>query len=193
MRTRSSTRAWTASRRYGLGENTKNLEQYGEDAARSLVELVTVLQARGITYPLEAYRVFSYLTRTAGELRTAIELLGASVQGLHERDRLMTDYRGEPLDEVIEVFTELCGRSMDLAGGLNGTLSKAHSAVGHLAYKRRHLKSRSRSRRNAAETVCSSVSGGRGRWSRPRPVVRLSVAARRRALRPVNPVSRSHK
>lgn len=43
--------------------------------------------------------------------------------------------RGEPLDEVIERFTELCGRSMDLAGGLNGTLSKAHSVVGYLAYK----------------------------------------------------------
>ena len=35
----------------------------------------------------------------------------------------------------MEVFTELCGRSLSLAGGLNGTLSKAHSAVGHLAYK----------------------------------------------------------
>ncbi len=57
------------------------------------------------------------------------------MQELHDRDCLMTDYRGEPLDEVIEVFTELCGRSVDLAGGLNGTLSKAHSAVGHLAYK----------------------------------------------------------
>ena len=51
------------------------------------------------------------------------------MQELHDRDCLMTDYRGEPLDEVIEVFTELCGRSVDLAGGLNGTLSKAHSAV----------------------------------------------------------------
>ncbi|MET7575202.1 hypothetical protein ABZT04_43110 [Streptomyces sp. NPDC005492] len=118
-----------------MSENTKNLEQYGEDAARALSELVGALQYRGITYPLEAYRIFSYLTRTAGELRTAVELLGTSVQGLHDRDRLMTDYRGEPLDEVIERFTELCGRSMDLAGGLNGTLSKAHSAVGHLAYK----------------------------------------------------------
>ena len=118
-----------------MSENTENIEQFGENAARSLDELVTALQTRGITYPLEAYRVFSYLTRTAGELRTAIELLGASVQELHDRDRLMTDYRGEPLDEVIERFTELCGRSVDLAGGLNGTLSKAHSAVGHLAYK----------------------------------------------------------
>ena len=121
--------------RIHMSENTKNLEQYGDDAARALSELVGALQHGGITYPLEAYRIFSYLTRTAGELRTAVELLRTSVEGLHDRDRLMTDYRGEPLDEVIERFTELCGRSMDLAGGLNGTLSKAHSAVGHLAYK----------------------------------------------------------
>lgn len=121
--------------RIHMSENTKNLEQYGEDAARALSELVGALQYGGITYPLEAYRIFSYLTRTAGELRTAVDLLRASVQGLHDRDRLMTDYRGEPLDEVIERFTELCGRSVDLAGGLNGTLSKAHSAVGHLAYR----------------------------------------------------------
>ncbi|MFF6993261.1 hypothetical protein [Streptomyces sp. NPDC010273] len=120
--------------RIHMSENTENLEQYGEDAARAFSELVDALQQRGITYPLEAYRIFSYLTRTAGELRTAVELLQTSVQGLHDRDRLMTDYRGEPLDEVIERFTEWCGRSMDLAGGLNGTLSKAHSAVGHLAY-----------------------------------------------------------
>jgi len=58
-----------------MSENTKNIEQFGEDAARSLVELVAALQYRGITYPLEAYRIVSYLIRTAGELRTAIELL----------------------------------------------------------------------------------------------------------------------
>jgi hypothetical protein len=32
-----------------------------------------------IEYPLEAYRVYSYLTRCAGEMRTAIELIEASV------------------------------------------------------------------------------------------------------------------
>jgi hypothetical protein len=68
-------------------------------------------------------------------MRTALDLLGASAQELHGRGRLMTDYRGEPLDEVIERFTQSSGRARDLAGGLNGTLSKAHSVVGHLAYK----------------------------------------------------------
>ncbi|MCX4598451.1 hypothetical protein OG819_55975 [Streptomyces sp. NBC_01549] len=47
----------------------------------------------------------------------------------------MSDYRGEPLDEVLERFTEASGRARDLAGDLHGTLSRAHSAVGHLAYK----------------------------------------------------------
>ncbi|MFJ2885477.1 hypothetical protein ACIO53_05505 [Streptomyces sp. NPDC087305] len=121
----------------------------------------------------------AHLTRTAGELRTAIELLGASLQELHDRDRLMTDYRGEPLDEVIERFTELCGRSVDLADGLNGTLSKAHSAVGRLVYNERHLRSGnwSRGRRHAADTVCSSVSGGRGRLPGLCPVVWVFGAA----------------
>ncbi|MFF4733298.1 hypothetical protein ACFY3M_50500 [Streptomyces mirabilis] len=121
--------------RIHMSENTENLEQLGEDAARSLIELVTVLQTRGIKYPLEAYRVLSYLTRAAGEMRTALDLLETSVQGLHDRGLLMSDYRGEPLDEVIERFAEASGRARDLAGDLNGNLSKAYSAVGRLAYK----------------------------------------------------------
>ncbi|MFD3622327.1 hypothetical protein ACFWWT_45685 [Streptomyces sp. NPDC058676] len=85
-------------------------------------------------YRLEAYRIFSYLTRAAGEMRTALDLVGTSVQGLHDRGLLMSDYRGEPLDEVLERFTQSSGRARDLAGDLHGNLSKAHSAVGHLAY-----------------------------------------------------------
>lgn len=81
-----------------MNENTEHLEQLGEDAARSLVELVIVLQTRGIKYLLEAYRVLNYLTRAAGEMRTALDLLGTSVQGLHDRGLLMSDYRGEPLE-----------------------------------------------------------------------------------------------
>ncbi|WP_031486611.1 hypothetical protein [Streptomyces bicolor] len=46
----------------------------------------------------------------------------------------MPDCRGEPLDEVLERFTESSGRARDFAGGLHGNLSTAHSAVGHLAY-----------------------------------------------------------
>ncbi|MFD4878577.1 hypothetical protein ACFWOB_35130 [Streptomyces sp. NPDC058420] len=49
-----------------MSENTEDLEQYGEDAAHALSEPVDALQQRGITYPLEAYRIFSCLTRTAG-------------------------------------------------------------------------------------------------------------------------------
>ncbi|MEV7394080.1 hypothetical protein [Streptomyces sp. NPDC091215] len=121
-------------RRSLMSENIPNLEQHAEGAARSPVELVRALQYGGIKYPLEAYRILSYLTRAAGEMRTALELLDTSVQGLHDRGLLMSDYRGEPLDDVMERFTESSGRARDLAGGLHGNLSTAHSAVGHLAY-----------------------------------------------------------
>ncbi|MFD7409736.1 hypothetical protein ACFV7R_45745 [Streptomyces sp. NPDC059866] len=118
-----------------MSENTENLEQFAEGVTRSLVELVAALQARGIEYPLEAYRIYSYLTRAAGEMRTALDLVGTSVQGLHDSGRLMSDYRGEPLDEVLERFALSSGRARDLAGDLHGNLSKAHSAIGHVAYK----------------------------------------------------------
>ncbi|MFF7987184.1 hypothetical protein ACFZDK_50320 [Streptomyces sp. NPDC007901] len=67
-------------------------------------------------------------------MRTALGLLETSVQGLHDRGLLMSDYRGELLDEVMERLTESSGRARDLAGGLHGNLSTAHSTVGHLAY-----------------------------------------------------------
>ncbi|WP_128381589.1 hypothetical protein [Streptomyces cavernae] len=118
-----------------MSENTENLEQLAEGAARSLVALVAALQGRGVEYPGEAYRIYSYLTRTAGEMRTALDLVGTSVQGLHDRGRLMSDCRGEPLDDVLKRFTESSGRARDLAGDLHGNLSRAHWAVGHLAYK----------------------------------------------------------
>ncbi|MFB8000392.1 hypothetical protein ACFC4G_47550 [Streptomyces sp. NPDC056002] len=47
---------------------------------------------------------------------------------------LMSDYRGEPLDEVLQRFTESSGRAWDLAGCLHGQVSKAHLAVGYLAH-----------------------------------------------------------
>ncbi|MEU8478114.1 hypothetical protein [Streptomyces hygroscopicus] len=114
---------------------TENIEQHAEGAARSFVELVRALQDRGIEYPLEAYRVYSYLTRCAGEMRTAIELVEAAVQGLQDRGLLRSDYRGEPLDEVLRRFTESSAAAKDLAGALHGRLSTAHSAVGHVAYR----------------------------------------------------------
>lgn len=117
-----------------MSEDTPNLEQHAEGAARSLVELVGALQYGGIKYPLEAYRILSYLARAAGEMRTALDLLETSVRGLHDRGVLMSDYRGEPLDDVMQRFTESSGRARDLAGDLHGNLTKAHSAAGHLAY-----------------------------------------------------------
>ena len=50
---------------------TENIEQHAEGAARSLVELVRTPQYRGIEYQGEAHRVHNYLTRCAGEIRTA--------------------------------------------------------------------------------------------------------------------------
>ncbi|CAM5710769.1 hypothetical protein [Streptomyces griseorubiginosus] len=114
---------------------TENIEQHAEGAARSLVELVRALQDRGIERPVEAYRVHSYLTRCAGELRTAVELIEASVQQLQNRGRLMSDSRGEPFDDVLQRFTESSAAAKDLVGALHGRLNTAYSAIGHVAYK----------------------------------------------------------
>ncbi|MBZ9638039.1 hypothetical protein, partial [Streptomyces sp. PSKA30] len=76
----------------------------------------------------------SYLTRVAGEMGHALELVEAALQGLHDKGLLVSDYRGEPLDGVLQRFAESSGRARDLAGDLHGNLSKAHAAVGHLAY-----------------------------------------------------------
>ncbi|MER5805192.1 hypothetical protein [Streptomyces mirabilis] len=46
------------------------------------------------------------LTGAAGELTTALTLLRTSVEGLRDQDRLMTDYRGEPLGEVLQRYTD---------------------------------------------------------------------------------------
>ena len=113
----------------------ENIDQHAESAARSLVALVRVLQDRGVAYPLDAYRAYGYLTRCAGELRTAIELIEASVEKLRDNDRLRTDYRGEPLDEVLQRFLESSDAGKDQAGQLHSGLATAHSALGHVAYK----------------------------------------------------------
>ncbi|MFG2260777.1 hypothetical protein [Streptomyces mirabilis] len=82
-------------------------EQRPATAARSLAELVTDLKYRGSEYPVEAYRIYSFLTRVAGEMRTALTLLRTSVAGLRDEELLR--------DETV--------------------LGRAYSAVGHLAYK----------------------------------------------------------
>ncbi|WP_164404800.1 MULTISPECIES: hypothetical protein [unclassified Streptomyces] len=102
-------------------------EQGSAAAVRSLAEFVTGLKYRGIEYPVEAYRIFSFLTRVAGEMRTALTLLGTSVEGLRDGE-LLTDER---LDEAIQGYT---GASVT-AGELAGVLGRAYSAVGHLAYR----------------------------------------------------------
>ncbi|MFE6904029.1 hypothetical protein ACFVFJ_45740 [Streptomyces sp. NPDC057717] len=118
-----------------MSENAKNIEQSAEGAARSLAELVAELETRGIEYPGEAYRIYGYLTRAAGEMRTALDLIGTAVQGLQDKGHLMSDFRGEPLDEVLDRFTEYSVASQDLAGEVVNKLSKTYSAVGYLAYK----------------------------------------------------------
>ncbi|MGW8879505.1 hypothetical protein [Streptomyces mirabilis] len=76
-------------------------EQGPAAAARSLAEFVTGLEYRGIEYPVEAYRIFSFLTRVAGEMRTALTLLGTSVEGIRDEELL----RDETLDEAIQGYT----------------------------------------------------------------------------------------
>lgn len=118
-----------------MSENTQNIEQHAEGAARSLIGLVSVLQNRGLEYPLEAYRIYGYLTRVAGEMGTALDLIGTSLQEMNEKGNLMSDWRGDPLGEVLERFNRASGKARNLAGELHGNLSETHSAVGHLAYK----------------------------------------------------------
>jgi hypothetical protein len=102
-------------------------EQRPAAAARSLAELVTGLKCRGIEYPLEAYRIYSFLTRVAGEMRAALTLLRTSVAGRRDKELL----RDETLGEAIQRYTDASLTAEELAG----VLGRAYSAVGHLAYK----------------------------------------------------------
>ncbi|MFD5446523.1 hypothetical protein [Streptomyces tendae] len=47
----------------------------------------------------------------------------------------MSGYRGEPLDDVLQRFTESFDAARDLAGVLHGQVSSAYSAIGRVAYK----------------------------------------------------------
>ncbi|MFF2129772.1 hypothetical protein ACFVW1_31190 [Streptomyces olivochromogenes] len=102
-------------------------EQGPAAAASSLAELVTGLEYRGIEYPVEAYRIYSFLTRVAGEMRTALTLLRTSTEGLRDEELL----RDETLDEAIRRYTDASVTAAELAG----VLGRAYSAVGHLAYR----------------------------------------------------------
>ncbi|MGV9898513.1 hypothetical protein [Streptomyces tendae] len=47
----------------------------------------------------------------------------------------MSGYRGEPLDDVLQRFTESSDAAKDLAGELHGQVNTAYSALGRAAYK----------------------------------------------------------
>ncbi|WP_328674174.1 hypothetical protein [Streptomyces sp. NBC_00328] len=79
-----------------------------------LAVLAADLQHRGIEYPLEAYRIYSFLTRCAGEMRTALALLEVSGEVLQS-------------DDEVQRYAESSLTAVQLAG----VLGKAYSAVGH--------------------------------------------------------------
>ncbi|SFG99934.1 hypothetical protein [Streptomyces mirabilis] len=108
-------------------EKVRGGEQRPAAAARFLAELVTDLKYRGIEYPVEAYRIYSFLTRVAGEMRTALTLLRTPVAGRRDKELL----RDETLGEAIQRYTDASVTAEELAG----VLGRAYSAVGHLAYK----------------------------------------------------------
>jgi hypothetical protein len=129
----SVTRHPSKENRIRMSENTEDVVRHAESAARSLAEFVTELQYRGtgIEYPAEASFIDSHLTRAAGEMTTALTLLRTSVEGLRDQDRLMTDYRGEPLAEVLQRYTD----SSLAAEQLANVLGKAFPVTEHPAYK----------------------------------------------------------
>ncbi|MET7784365.1 hypothetical protein ABZT28_53535 [Streptomyces sp. NPDC005388] len=129
----SVTRHPSKEDRLRMSENTEGVVRHAESAARSLAEFVTELQYRGtgIEYPVEASLIYRDLTRAAGEMTTALTLLRTSVEGLRDQDRPMTDYRGEPLGEVLQRYTD----SSLAAEAYAGALGKALAVAEHPAYK----------------------------------------------------------
>lgn len=108
--------------RIRMSETTEDVIQHAENAARSLAEFVTELQYRGreIEHPAEASFIDRHLARAAGELTTALTQLRTFVDGLRERDRLVTDYRGVALDEVLQRYREASLAAELRAGLLQG-------------------------------------------------------------------------
>ncbi|MFJ4894968.1 hypothetical protein ACIP5U_33990 [Streptomyces sp. NPDC088788] len=89
----------------------------GPGADYFLAVLAADLQQQGIAYPLEAYRIYSFLARCAGEMRTALALLKASTQA----GRTEADVRRYAASSVTAVQ-------------LASVLGTAYSASGHMAY-----------------------------------------------------------
>ncbi|MCX4581169.1 hypothetical protein OHB41_50375 [Streptomyces sp. NBC_01571] len=109
--------------RIRMSETTEDVIQHAENAARSLAEFITELQYRGreIEYPAEASFIDRHLARAAGEMTTALTALRTFVEGLQERDRLMTDYRGVALDQVLQRYREASLAAELRAGLLRGS------------------------------------------------------------------------
>ncbi|MEU1500547.1 hypothetical protein [Streptomyces sp. NPDC005732] len=112
-----------------MSETTEDVIQHAGSAARSLAEFVTELRYRGseIEHPAEASFIDRHLARAAGEMTTALPALRTLVEGLQEQDRLMTDFRGEPLDRVLQRYRE-ASLAAELRAGL---LRSAFTAVDH--------------------------------------------------------------
>ncbi|MET7889009.1 hypothetical protein [Streptomyces avermitilis] len=114
----SAPRHLSKESRFPMSERTEDITVNAENAARAFAELVSGLQRQGIQHPAQAHRVYALLTRSAGELKTVLTLLRACVEELHEQGLLMTDYRSEPLDRVLQRYTEASTAAEELAGEL---------------------------------------------------------------------------
>lgn len=82
------------------------------------------------------------------------------MQQLQDKELLRSDHRGEPLEDLLQRFTESSDAATDLAGAFLGRPSTAYSAIGHVAYKGTP---ESRSRRRESELAGSARVIVRGR------------------------------
>ncbi|MFE2297124.1 hypothetical protein ACFXAW_02900 [Streptomyces sp. NPDC059445] len=104
--------------RIPMSETTDDVAQNAENAARSLAELVSDLQYGGTEHQVPAHRIYALFTRCAEQMKTALTLLRTSVESLQDQGLLMSDYRGEPLEDVLQRYTEFSARAERLAGEL---------------------------------------------------------------------------
>ncbi|MGW1068276.1 hypothetical protein ACWD4F_27620 [Streptomyces aureus] len=111
-------------------ETTEDVAQNAENAARSLAELVSDLQYGGTEHQLPAHRIYALFTRCAEQMKTALTLLRTSVESLQDQGLLMSDYRGEPLADVLQRYTEFSA----LAERLAGELGEADSVIERQAH-----------------------------------------------------------
>lgn len=103
---RSEPRQPSKESQFPMSARTEDITENAESAARTIAELVAGLQRDGIAPPVQAQRLDALLTRSATELKAVLTLLRACVGEFQEQGLLMTDYRGEPLDRVLQRYTE---------------------------------------------------------------------------------------